>query len=294
MRHAKTLVTLFSTINLLFQMAPALASPLTFSAAGPPNFDGDVTATTIGGIALPKGSVNLTGNTIEVSAVPDWMFDKHPVLNGVVFNQQVDSTGQIPKVTGQAYFLRGEWLKELGRTLAPETVTIKDGTDYSGHIGTATDTTLEMVLTDGTRKSVPLADITSLTSPRAFTFEIFSKSIRIQPADNSYTAEAMNIRFKPAMFHSAHALAFMNRKPAVPTSRLPGTEGGISDKAIDFMVINDIAVGTIANVIGIPIAFSASTLHSRQLLFIGANNSAGQPLFSPQVYANGSVHFYPQ
>jgi len=293
MRRAKSLVTLFSAINLLLQLAPALATPLTFKAAGPPNFDGDVAATTISGVKLPKGSVNLAGNTIEVSAVPDWMFDKHPVLAGIVFNQQVDSTGQIPKVTGQAYFLRGEWLKELGRMLGPETVTIKDGTEFSGHIGTATDTTLEMLLADGSRKSVPLSDVTAIISPRAFTFDIFSRSIRIQPADNSYAADTMNIRFTPSVVHSVHALAFRARKPQVPISTLPGAEGGISDKALDFMVVNDIVVGTIANCIGMPLVFRPPSLVNRQLLFINGNQSDNQPLYSPQIWANGTIHFYP-
>jgi len=224
--------------------------------------------------------------------VPEWLFDKHPVLTGVVFNQQVDSTGANPKVTGHAYFLRGEWLKELGRTINPETLTLNDGTVYTGHISSASDTALEMLVTDGSRKSVPFTNIASIISPRAFTFEIPSRSVRIEPANNSYVADAINIRFKPAVFRGG--LAFVSRKPVVPTSTLPGTEGGISNKALTFMAVNDIMVGTVANAIAIPIVFGRPTpLITRQLLFINGNQSDNQPLYSPQVWANGTIHFYP-
>ena len=292
MRCATNLVAAWAAVVLLSQAIPAVAVPLTFNASGPANFNGDLDATVIGGLALPEGSATLTGNTIEIEAVPDWLFDKQPVLTGVVFNQQVESTGANPKVTGQAYMVRGDWLKALGGNVAPEVVTLKDGTEFSGHVGSATPTTLEMELFDGTRKSVPLAAVTAIVSPRAFTFEIPSRSMRIQPADNSYAADAINISFSPAVFHHA-ALAFHSHKPKVPPSTLPGTEGGISSKTLAFFAINDIIVNTLANAIGIPLVMRPPSLINRQLLFFNANESDGQPLFAPQIYANGTVHFYP-
>jgi hypothetical protein len=149
-----------------------------------------------------------------------------------------------------------------------------------------------MLVIDGTRKSVPFANIASITSPRSFTFEIPSRSVRIDPTNNSYVADAINIRFKPDVFRGG--LAFMSRKPQVPTSTLPGTEGGISNKALTFMVVNDLVVGTVANAIAIPIVFTRpESLATRQLLFINGNQTVNQPIFEPQVWANGTIHFYP-
>src|SRR5208283_269831 len=112
MRCATNLATraaaVLLVLLLLAQAAPAVATPLTFNASGAAHFDGEVDATTIGGLALPEGSATLAGNMIELDAVPDWLFDKQPVLTGIVFNQQIDSTGANPKVTGQAYMLRGD------------------------------------------------------------------------------------------------------------------------------------------------------------------------------------------
>jgi hypothetical protein len=213
-------------------------------------------------------------------------------LTGFVFGQRVNTAGANPIVTGSAYFVRGDWIKALGRNVAREIVTLKDGTENSGHVvGVSTDTTVEMVLSDGMRKTIRLADISTRVSPRAFSFEIPSRSLHIQPTDNSYGADAINIRFNPAMLHSGMSL--LTHKPQVPLSTLPGTEGGISDKALTFMVVNDIAAGTIANAIAIPLVFSASTLHTRQLLYAAENAAAGQSKYAPQVYANGTIHYYP-
>jgi hypothetical protein len=94
------------------------------------------------------------------------------------------------------------------------------------------------------------------------------------------------------MFHS-HLALFSSNKPQVPKSTLPGTEGGISNKYIATMIATDIIAGTIAPAIAIPITFTRSTLHARQLEFINQNNSVALPPFSPQIWGNGTIHFYP-
>jgi hypothetical protein len=278
----------------LFQAASVDAASLNFAGGKQlSDFDGDVPVTSIGGIALPKGTVSLAGNTIEINAVPDWLFDRHAVMSGVIFDEQLDSSGASPKVTGSAYLLRGEWLKNLGRNVAPEIVSIKGGDSCSGHIvGSPSETELEMILSDGTRKTLKLDEIASITSPRAFTFEIPTRSVKISPTDNTYVADAVNVNFRPSMFHSQ--IAFYSRKPKVPVSTLPGTEGGISNKTITFLAVNSFAVNTLANAIAIPIIFArSSSLGQEQILFRAGNLADGLNPYTPQRYANGTIHFYP-
>jgi hypothetical protein len=270
------------------------ASTLAFTANGGniTAFEGDCEARSIGDVALPKGTVAISGNTITVNAVPDWLFDRHPVLTGVVINPSLVTAGTANTVTGIAYFTKGEWLSNLGPNRASEYVTLKDGATLSGHIAGATTTALDMVLADGTRRTVNFSELESITSPRAYPFKIPASSVKIEPSDGSYTAEVTTASFTPAMFHS-HLALFGSNKPRVPKSTLAGTEGGVSNKYIATMIATDIISNTIAPAIAIPITFTRSTLHARQLLFFNENNSVSQPPFAPQVWSNGTIHFYP-
>jgi hypothetical protein len=275
-------------------MPGALANTLAFTASGGniTAFEGDCEARSLGGLALPKGVVSISGNTITVNAVPDWLFDRHPVLSGVVINPALVTSGSSNTVTGTAYFTKGEWLNNLGSTRATEYVTLKNGASLAGHVAGATTSALDMVLADGTRRSVNFADLESITSPRAYPFKIPATSVKIEPSDGSYTAEVSAASFSPAMFHS-HLALFSSNKPRVPKSTLAGTEGGVSDKYIAMMIATDIVSNTIAPAIAIPITFTRSTLHARQLLFFNENNSVSQPPFAPQIWQNGTIHFYP-
>ncbi len=272
----------------------AFAGQLAFTANGAniTAFEGDVESKSIGGIALPKGSISISGNTINVNAVPDWLFDRHNVLTGVVINPKLTTEGTSSIITGLAYFTKGEWLTNLGRNQASEVVTLNNGMALSGHIGGANATALDMVLADGTRRTVNFSDIAAIQSPRAYPFKIPASSVKIEPSDGSYTAEVANASFTPAMFHS-HLSLFSSNKPQVPKSSLPGTEGGISNKYLATMIATDIISGTIVPAIAIPIVFTRSTLHARQLLYINENAGSAQPPFSPQIWGDGSLHFYP-
>ncbi len=284
-----------SLLSLALLACPgAFAGQLAFTANGAniTAFEGDVESKSIGGVALPKGSISISGNTINVNAVPDWLFDRHNVLTGVVINPKLTTEGTSSVITGLAYFTKGEWLTSLGRNQASEIVTLNDGMALSGHIGGTSSSALDMVLADGTRRSVNFSDIAALQSPRAYPFRIPATSVKIEPSDGSYTAEVASASFTPAMFHS-HLALFSSNKPQVPKSSLPGTEGGVSNKYIATMIATDIISGTIAPAIAIPIVFTRSTLHARQLEFINQNNGVGQKPFTPQIFSNGSINFYP-
>lgn len=281
-------------LALCASSSSGFAGQLAFTANGGniTAFEGDVDSKSIGGVALPKGSISISGNTITVNAVPDWLFDRHAVLTGVVINPKLTQEGSGSVITGLAYFTKGEWLTNLGRNQAFEVVTLNDGAALSGHIAGASNSVLDMVLVNGTRRSVNFSEVASITSPRAYPFRIPANSVKIEPSDGSYTADVSNATFNTNMFHGRLAL-FSSNKPHVPKSSLPGTEGGVSDKYIATMIATDIIVGTIAPAVAIPIVFTRSTLHARQLSFINQNADAGQPPFSPQFFSNGSVYFYP-
>ncbi len=294
MRLLKRLAVASVSLSILSFTQAAKANSLAFTANGGniTAFEGDIPARSIGGVALPKGSVSISGNAINVNAVPEWLFDKHNVLTGILINPKLTTENNQSVMSGIAYYLHGDWLNNLGRNQASEVVVVTDGAAFSGHIVGASSSALDMVLVDGNRKSINFADVSSITSPRAYTFRIPATSLKIEPSDGSYTAEVNDISFSPAMFRSRIAL-FSSNKPQVPKSTLPGTEGGISNKYIATMIATDILSNTIAPAIAVPIVFTRSTLHARQLLFFNENNSVNQPLFAPQIFGNGSVYFYP-
>ena len=95
-------------------------------------------------------------------------------------------------------------LSNLGRNLASEVVDLTDGAALSGHIGGTSSSALDMVLVDGTRRSINFSDISSITSPRAYPFKIPASSVTIEPSDGSYTAEVNEITFTPAMLSLIH------------------------------------------------------------------------------------------
>ena len=109
-------------LQLTIGACAGLAVPITFGATGSQitTIEGDIPVRSIGGVLLPKGSVSISGNTIDVGAVPEWLFDKHTVLSGVLINPTLNTTGDRATITGLVYFQTGEWLKNLGRNQAPK------------------------------------------------------------------------------------------------------------------------------------------------------------------------------
>ncbi len=279
-------------VLLTVSAVPCLAVPINFSASGSQvtALEADVPLRSIGGLLLTKGSVSISGNTIEVNAVPDWLFDPHAVLSGVVINSEMQNKGEQTIVSGLVYFSGGDWLPNLSRGRALDVVTSVSGTAISGRIQRTTENSLEIQLIDGTRKSIPFKDIADLTSGKAFNFELPSTKLKIQPDNSTYEADAATISFKPSTTRGV--LNFVARRPEAPASRLPGAEGGVKNSTIATMVAADIA-NMIAPAIAAPLIYRGPSLLDKQLLHGNGNVSDSLPYYAPQIYANGKYVPYP-
>ncbi|HEY9676673.1 MAG TPA: hypothetical protein V6C76_01630 [Drouetiella sp.] len=291
MRRIKRLFEISLSVAVIACGQASFASQLAFTTNGAniTAFEGDVDAKSVGTVALPKGTVSISGNAITVNAVPDWLFDKHAVLSGVVINSKLEQQGTSSVITGIAFFTKGEWLPNLGRNQASEVFTLSNGSAAAGHVLGTSATAVDIMQADGTRRTINFADITAVSSQHAFDFRIPASSVKIEPSDGSYTAEVTNASFGTSMLRGG---LLASHKPQVPKSTLPGTEGGVSNKYIAAMIATDILVNTVAPAVAIPITFTRSTLHARQLEFINSNNSVGQKPFTP-IFYDGTAHFYP-
>jgi hypothetical protein len=201
----------------------------------------------------------------------------------------MEGKGNQTVVSGLVYFVSGDLLANLGRNKAIDIVTTAAGTEIPGHIQRATETAIEMQVTDGTRKNILLKDVSDIYSSKAFNFEMLSSSLKIQPSNNSYNADATEISFKPA--HKG-ALGYIAHRPQQPASNLPGTEGGVKTSSLRQMVAIDIA-NMLAPAIAVPLIFRGPSLAQRQVLQGYGNGSDGQPYFAPQTWANGTYHPFP-
>lgn len=284
-----------TTLVTLFMAQPhAFASTLAFTSDGSniKAFEGECSIASIGSIALPKGKLAISGITAEVSAVPDWLFDRHVVLTGTVVNPKLELAGLNNAVVGLILLTKGEWFSNLNHGRGPEILTLTNGTVLSGRITGVQSTSLDMELANGTHKSVHFSEVVALDSSRAFTFRIPLNSIKLEPSDGSYTTEVVSASLQPTS-HYRGARLFASNQPQVPKNNLAGTEGAVSNKQIAAMIATDIVSGTIVPAIAIPITFTRSTLHARQLEYINQNNSVGQRPFSLQIWGDGSIHSYP-
>jgi len=286
--HFGRLCALILSLNFFVNATCSSANTIAFTADGGKvtALEGDVPAPSIGRVALPKGSIGVSGNTIFVNAVPEWFFDAHNVLSGIIIQPSLLTEGSNTVISGTSYFFNGEWLDNLSSSRAVELIKLVDGTILSGRVANATDKNVDVVLADGSRRTINIVDISSILSPRAFTFRIIADSVKRDPSDGSYTADVSGVTFDQRR-------QVISQKPKIPQSTLPGTEGAVSNKQIATMIATDVLVSDVLPAIAIPLIFTRSTLHARQLLYTSRNSNAGQNAYAPQIYSDGTVHYYP-
>jgi hypothetical protein len=247
-------------VALTFQLLSATscsANPITYTAPTndqPGKFVGSAPLARVNRLLLPDGLAEFAGDELRVGAVPDWLFDREIVLKGPIIRAEVVKQPAATTVAGLVYFLDGSWLPNLGRTVAPDVITLKNGEVVRGHIPGRTGDAFVVQTVEGQSRKVSFGDIATISSPRAFAFNI---PVTGQPAGSNLTSltfESSNMTMLPTL--GGPLLA--SRKATVPVSTLPGAEVGISNTAIATFVALDILISDIAPAVSIPLTLNKS------------------------------------
>lgn len=174
MRTMRLLSTLLSILLLVSQGGNAAAATIGFA----PDLTGKTGAVTgkipldrLAGVDIPRGRVSFKGNTITVTTIPEWQFDRIDVLSGVVIRTESTLANGEARIRGLAYFMEGQWLGYISPAVPRETV-IFDDNEITGHVSTIDDNAIEFVELNGQRSRIPIASVKTIYSPRAFTFQM--------------------------------------------------------------------------------------------------------------------------
>ncbi len=284
-----------ASITLLLPLS-AMAAPVELKQAA----DGKAAqgalalpVSSIGSLLLPSGQITVQGQNVEVGAVPEWLFDRHTVLKGVLIQLDVAglagaapvapttiaagattptaATAAASALSGLVYFNGGDWLKNLRRGRAKETIETADGQIYQGQISGVTRDQIAIDVLPGQSKNIALANVKNIVSPYSYRFSAPAGDVKLSPDTGTTLCDAGVVSFAPSSSQPRLASVFTSRPGSstpvlkLPKSDLAGTEGGITKKAIAFMITAD-AVNTIAPAIAIPLTATLGTRRAENTL----------------------------
>lgn len=253
--HRKAVPYLLA-ISFVLSAASAEAAPLkvgkTADGTGS-NIEVTVPAGDIGGLKLSNGSVKMNEGKLSVRAVPDWLFDSHQVLDGRLIESRITTSGTTTTVSGLTYFVGGDWLNNLNRFKSPDNLETTSGAIMVGRVRAVNADSVDFQDSNGQTKRLSKAEIKSITSPRAFIFNIPASDVKLGSVDGELTADAKNINFQPTM--SPRAKGWFSAKAVVakePKAQLAGTEGGVTKWELAGMIGLDV-FNTLSPAIAFPI-----------------------------------------
>jgi hypothetical protein len=165
-------------------------------------------------VTMPAGSIEFVDGTLAVNIVPNWSFDRVPVLQGPIIRTEVGTNGKEAVVSGVVLFIQGYWYDKYWTPGSHETVVTNAGLSTTGKITDMTATSLTVTTLEGTQVVVPLADIKELHSPRAYAFVApVVASAAITP-DQAWTADVPAVTLAPTVAPSAGpVVASLRRDP---------------------------------------------------------------------------------
>jgi hypothetical protein len=244
------LSTLLSTCNAALAANSFVYAVPTPEHAG--KFNGEMPVDRIGHMLLPRGLASFAADELQIRAVPQWMFDRNAVLKGVIVRAEgaAQSNGGFV-LGGLVIMLDGLWLDKLAKANEVESIDTTDGAVWKGRILGRINDSLNFQHTDGKAETITFSKIKTISSSRAFTFNINADGVKISPADSSMSFEAKQIVLKAN--RKQHVFLSHAR---VPKSDLPGTEQGISKTALATFIGLDM-ISTLASPIAIPLVLNA-------------------------------------
>jgi hypothetical protein len=178
-------------------------------------------------IALPKGSVEFDMGAMSINLVPNWNFDRIPVLRGPVIRTEVTTNGKEAVIAGVALFTQGWWYNKYWTSGSRETIVTTSGQTIVGRITDFSRTTLTVASDGAAPVTVNLSDIKELHSPRAYAFAMPAVAASDITPDTRWKADVQTVTLSPTVqTDNSLPVASMRRDPLLSTK----DEGDWSDK----------------------------------------------------------------
>lgn len=197
----RRLFTALVSVGLVALSSPAAhALPVRFNPEANTNggaIYGKVPLEKIGPLVLPRGRVNLKSHTIEVSAIPEFQFERQVILSGPILKCSTVYSGSLTYINGIAYFDSGDWLKYIDDSRADRIIT--DNQVYMGQITALKNGAIEITPTGGAPVDIPLGNVRDVSSPRAYNFSIPVKTALTAPVSGvPVDGDAAYMTIKPS------------------------------------------------------------------------------------------------
>jgi hypothetical protein len=180
----------------------------------------------IGNYLLPDGQISVSGQLVEVGAVPEWLFDRHTILTGTLIRLDLGAPASTQaaaptnatnpsvnapatpsvnqgsaqavasiRLDGLVYFNGGDWLKNLRTSRISETVEAADGNTYVGRISTVTADNLSIDTLPGQTRTLALANVKNIVSPFSYRFSAQASDVKLSPENGMTTCDATTATF---------------------------------------------------------------------------------------------------
>jgi len=191
---------------------------------------GRVPLAKLGNLNLPRGRAYFKSNLVEITAIPEWQFDREQVLSGPILKCWSTIDGKNASINGIAYFQDGEWLKYIDENTPDKVITKNDA--FTGQITAMKNGFLEITPDYGTAKQVAIADVEQIISPRAYLFSLPVAAFLSVPQGAPISGETTTVTLKPTT--TMITLAAVKRDPLmrgdgdVSTTKLTALWAGIS------------------------------------------------------------------
>lgn len=247
--------TVTVTLAAAFAVGDAVeAAPLRVVKNSPaPGIDVRIKADSLGTVKLPDGTVKFSGSDVRAGAVPDWLFDRHTVLTGKLIDHRITTDAGKTTVQGLIYFLGGDWISSFPESKRQDNLELADGSILVGKMRAINGDHMDFQLRTGQTRRIKASEVRTITSPRAFFFNIPASNVKVDAATGDITGDADLGTFDTT--YTKERRKFLVRKdaePKEPKSVLAGSEGGVTRGQLAGMIMLDVAQ-TIAPAIVAPI-----------------------------------------
>jgi hypothetical protein len=239
MRLFERCVKVSIALSLCCAFASGQARAAAVSFTPQPNLNGGaivgrIPISKFGKLELPRGRAYFKANIVEVTAIPEWQFDRELVLSGPILKCWSAIDGKNATINGIAYFQDGEWLKYIDENSPDKVLTVNEV--FTGQISAMKNGLLEVTSEAGTVHQIPIASVEQIISPRAYTFSVPVTAFLSVPQGEPISGDAATVALKPT--NKVIALSAVKRDPLmkgdgdIGVSKLTALWAGLSSVEI--------------------------------------------------------------
>lgn len=262
-RKTLAVLTCFNTVVIAAILPPvASASPVEFNLSTNGKVSNCILSLpvkSVGQVLLSSGQVTVENDSVRVSTVPDWLYDQHVVLEGVLVRCKLTEEGTQPFLRGLTYFKSGDYLSSLGHGSINESVETTNGLVYAGTISSVSSSSLSIESAKSGRVSIVSSDVENIHSPFSYWLVIPLANTKTVTGTKTETkCQNSSVAFVSSKDAQQTASSFSHSPRTsfkLPKSTLLGTEGGITRSAIGAMIAGD-ALNTMAPLVALPLTMT--------------------------------------